>query len=75
VPIPKAEFGSDHVDDALSDFSEVEEPDAEVAAILAHHVDLRLRVEVGNRQRTIGGRDIMVERREGAIEPSDFAAG
>ena len=70
----QTEFGSDNVDDTLLDFPEVEEPDTEVAAILAHHLDLYFRVRVSNGQRTIGRRDVMVQGRKGALRAADFAA-
>src|SRR5713101_7241956 len=61
--------------DSLFARAQVVEADTELGAVLPHHLDLKLGVRVGNRQRTAGGWHVMVHRRERALGASHRASG
>ena len=69
----EAQLGTDDVHDALFGRAKVEQTHAELAAVAAHHFDLRPRVGIGDRLGAVGGRNIMVLGAEGAVERADFA--
>ena len=73
----EAELGADDVDDALVGVLDVEELDAEVAAVAAEGLDLFRGDLVGDVEAVIdaGGRHVVVDRGDGAIGPTDLAIG
>ena len=67
------ELGADHVDDALAARSRRVQLDAELLAVGAQRVELRLRHLVGHRPRQ--GRDVVVHRRDRQVGPPHAPAG
>jgi hypothetical protein len=65
----EAQFGADHVHNALLGVVQVVNTDAELAAVVAQGVDLLLGDRVGNRQPAIGGRHVVVRRGHGQFRP------
>ena len=72
-----AEFGADHVDDALRAILHVEELDAEVGAVLAERVDLRVSDLVSDDEAVLhaGGGDVVVYRRNMMFRMAELATG
>src|SRR5579885_3018989 len=70
----EAEFRADYVHDSLLARAEVEQGDTELAAVLAHHVDLQARIGIGDRLKLIDRRDIVIEGCKRAAQLADLAA-
>ena len=72
-----AEFGADHVDDALRGVFGVEELDAEVGAVFAQGVDLSVGDLVGDDEAVVdaGSGDVVVDRGDVAVGAAELAAG
>ena len=71
-----AQFRADHVDDALVYILHIEELDAELGAVLTQRADLRVRDLVGDDEAILhgGGRDVVIDRCNGAVGAKNFAA-
>ncbi len=69
----EAQLGSDDVHDTLFGRAEVEQAHAELAAVAAHHFNLRRRIGVGDRLGTVGGRHVVILGAEGAVERAHLA--
>ncbi len=64
----ETQLGSDYVHDALFGRAEVEQAHPELAAVAAHHFDLRRRIGIGDRLGAVGGRNVVILGAEGAVE-------
>ena len=71
----EALLGADDVDDALADVVDVEQLDAEVAAVLLQRLDLDPRLLLGDALRAVGGRHVVVGHRERRVRPAHRPAG
>ena len=69
----QAELRADHVDDSLPAAARREERHAELCAVLAQGIELRLGERI--RHRPLLGRDVVIHRRERQIRPPDLPAG
>ena len=63
----EALLGADDVHDALANVVDVEQRDAELAAVLLQGLDLDARLLFGDALRTIGGRHVVVGDRQGGV--------
>ncbi len=73
----EAELGADHVDDALLGVLDVVELDAEVGAVLAQCVDLRVGDLVGDDEAVVdaGGGDVVVDGGDVTLGMAERAVG
>ena len=71
----EALFRPDDVDDALAAVMFVEIFDAEIAGVDRQLVDLGLALGIGDRQRTVGGRHVVIDHSQGLVRRMDGAAG
>ncbi len=67
-------LGADDVDDALFGRVDVEEPDPELRGVLAQGLDLATRKGIGEREGAVLRRDVVIDRCDGAIRPTDNSA-
>ncbi len=67
------QFRPDDVDDALVAVVEIVKADAEILAILPQSIDLLPGDFVGNRQRSAGGRHVMIDGRHRSLRPPDLS--
>ena len=70
-----SQFRADHVHDALIGITQIEQPHAELEAVVAERVDLLLRDRIGDRKPPVGRGDVVVGCGEGGIRPPHAAAG
>jgi hypothetical protein len=73
----RAELGSDHVDDSLPCILHVEELDAELGAVAAQRLDLRVGDLVGDDEAIVRGgrRHVVIDRGDVAIGTAQLAVG
>ena len=70
----EAQLRPDDVHNALLGIVEVEQPDAKFATVFAQRVDLLFGNQVDDRQRPIGGRNVVIGRGDGQFGSSHAAA-
>ncbi len=71
----KALFRTDDMNDALTAVMFVEIFDAEFAGVDRQLVNLRLALRIGDRQRTVGGRHVVIDHSQGLVRRVDRASG
>ena len=69
----EALLGTDDVHDALADVVDVEQRDAELAAVLLQGLDLDARLLLGDALRAVGGRHVVIGHGERGVGPAHRA--